>query len=57
MEEMVEQVEFQIKILIFKNNAKKIFQLLIILEKKQDMKDQEEQVEILQKKLVDQEEE
>ena len=53
MEETEELAVFPIQILVFNNNAKIIFQILIILERKQDMKDQEELVEILQRKLVD----
>jgi hypothetical protein len=57
MEEMEVQEGLLFLILINKINAQIIFLNLIILEKKLDMKDQEELVVILQNKQEDQEEE
>jgi hypothetical protein len=57
MEEMEELEGFKALIRMFKSNAKLIIRILTISVKRQGSKDLEEQVEILIKKLVDQEEE
>lgn len=57
MEELEVLEEFKAQIALYKINAKLIFRILTISGKKQDMKGQEGQVEILIKKLVGQAEE
>ena len=57
MEDLEVLEEFKAQIALYKINAKLIFRILTISGKKQDMKGQEGQVEILIKKLVGQAEE